>query len=533
MYGYVDDSGNTAVGDVGAGATNVNGTTSDFSLGNLFGGGGLGTGLGLSALGTLLGTYANQGGISKASDLINQYGQQAVGGLNTNFANQIAQNQANQSHINDVGNYAQGLMQNTLGNQVAYGNQMAQTYGANANAGQNQIGNIYGAQQGQANANQNNLANLYNTTQNQLGGVYNQQLGFQSPYQTTGQVGANALVANVPYLTNQFNASDLNAQLAPNYQFSLQQGQMANQRAANALGGGFGGNALQGLNNYTQNYAQNAYQQAFNNYQNQRNNIYSTLAGMAGIGTTSGGQLASLGNTYGSNLGNLSSNLGGNLTSNTGNLLNAGNTYSGNTTSLTNALNNALVANAGQVQGAYNNYGSNIGNLANTNVNASTTGSNALLGAGTQYGTNLASLATGLGGAQAQNAVAAANANAGALQSIGNTALLGSILGSRPAASSGGGGGGGGLGGLLGSIGSIFSDIRMKENIEFVEQTNNGINIYAFDYKPEFKDIAGHGRFRGVMAQEIEKVIPDAVKTMFNGFKAVDYSLVFPGVNHA
>jgi hypothetical protein len=77
------------------------------------------------------------------------------------------------------------------------------------------------------------------------------------------------------------------------------------------------------------------------------------------------------------------------------------------------------------------------------------------LGAGTQYGTNLASLATGLGGAQAQNAIASANANAGALQSIGNTALLASLLSSK--GSSGGGGGGSSGGGLLNSISNIGS----------------------------------------------------------------------------
>jgi hypothetical protein len=88
------------------------------------------------------------------------------------------------------------------------------------------------------------------------------------------------------YLTHQFNASDLQAGLAPNYDFMLQQGQMANQRAANAGGGALGGNALQGLQKYTQDYAGNAYQNAFTNYQNQRTNIYNTLAGIAGIGQT-------------------------------------------------------------------------------------------------------------------------------------------------------------------------------------------------------------------------------------------------------
>jgi hypothetical protein len=86
------------------------------------------------------------------------------------------------------------------------------------------------------------------------------------------------------YLTRQFSPQDLQAGLAPNYQFMLGQGQQAQQRAANVGGGLIGGNALRGLEDYTQNYAQNAYQSAFGNFQNQRTGIYNTLAGIAGLG---------------------------------------------------------------------------------------------------------------------------------------------------------------------------------------------------------------------------------------------------------
>jgi len=108
------------------------------------------------------------------------------------------------------------------------------------------------------------------------------------------------------YLQHQFGPADLAAGLAPNYDFMLQQGQMANQRAANVGGGAIGGNALQGLNKFTQDYAGNAYQNAFTNYQNQRTNIYNTLAGIAGIGQQ--GQTQA--NTAGSNLANAQSQLG-------------------------------------------------------------------------------------------------------------------------------------------------------------------------------------------------------------------------------
>jgi hypothetical protein len=72
------------------------------------------------------------------------------------------------------------------------------------------------------------------------------------------------------------------------------------------------------------------------------------------------------------------------------------------------------------------------------------------------------------------------------------------------------------------------SDIRMKQNIEAIGSLPNGLTIYLWDYKPEFKDdqYCGHGKFIGVMAQEVEKVIPDAVMTRSDGFKMVDYTKV-------
>jgi hypothetical protein len=123
-------------------------------------------------------------------------------------------------------------------------------------------------------------------SQKTLGDIYSQQLGYQAPYQAAGVGAVNQLAGMNPYLTHQFNAADLQAGLAPNYDFMLQQGQQANQRAANVGGGALGGNALTGLNQFTQNYAGNAYQNAFNNYQTQRTGIYNTLAGIAGIGQT-------------------------------------------------------------------------------------------------------------------------------------------------------------------------------------------------------------------------------------------------------
>jgi len=51
----------------------------------------------------------------------------------------------------------------------------------------------------------------------------------------------------------------------------------------------------------------------------------------------------------------------------------------------------------------------------------------------------------------------------------------------------------------------------------------NGLPVYTYEYKDEFKDIAGHGTHTGVMAHEVEAMYPNAVITLDNGYKAVDY----------
>lgn len=71
--------------------------------------------------------------------------------------------------------------------------------------------------------------------------------------------------------------------------------------------------------------------------------------------------------------------------------------------------------------------------------------------------------------------------------------------------------------GFLGGL--MTSDKRLKENIVKVGR-ENGINIYEFEYKDKR---FGSGRYRGVMAQEIEGKYPDAV-VEWGGFKSVNYN---------
>lgn len=124
-------------------------------------------------------------------------------------------------------------------------------------------------------------------------------------YDETGKP-IGAVTGATDYLTRQFTPEDFEAGIDPGYAFRLQQGQMANQRAANVGGGALSGNTLRGLQDYTQNLASTEYGNAFDRFQKQRQNIYNTLAGIAGIGQT--GQTAA--NTAGTNLANAASQLG-------------------------------------------------------------------------------------------------------------------------------------------------------------------------------------------------------------------------------
>ena len=84
------------------------------------------------------------------------------------------------------------------------------------------------------------------------------------------------------------------------------------------------------------------------------------------------------------------------------------------------------------------------------------------------------------------------------------------------------------MGALGAATAGAKSDIRTKENIKAVGKLPNGLIVYEFEYKPEFKNSegAGYGRFRGLMAHEVEQVIPEAVFETADGYKAVDYSKV-------
>ena len=77
------------------------------------------------------------------------------------------------------------------------------------------------------------------------------------------------------------------------------------------------------------------------------------------------------------------------------------------------------------------------------------------------------------------------------------------------------------LGGLFKMGGQfLFSDARLKTDIKRVGATDSGIPIYTYRY------VSGGPVQMGVMAQDVEETIPDAVMMHPSGFRMVDYRKV-------
>jgi len=97
----------------------------------------------------------------------------------------------------------------------------------------------------------------------------------------------------------------------------------------------------------------------------------------------------------------------------------------------------------------------------------------------------------------------------GQIQAGANNALLGGLFG---------------LAGDIGGAALFASDIRVKDNIKRIGLVN-GIPLYKFRYKGENEETLG------VMAQEVEQWMPDAVFEI-DGIKHVDYSMILEVQGH-
>ena len=75
----------------------------------------------------------------------------------------------------------------------------------------------------------------------------------------------------------------------------------------------------------------------------------------------------------------------------------------------------------------------------------------------------------------------------------------------------------GSIASTIGGIASIFSDRRLKRAIQKIGEYADGLGIYEFRYlwSPE--------RLRGVMADEVARLRPDALGPVRHGYMTVNY----------
>jgi hypothetical protein len=202
-------------------------------------------------------------------------------------------------------------------------------------------------------------------------------------------------------------------------------------------------------------------------------------------------------------------------------------------------MNTAYTTGQQQMNASNNNLlaaGAQMGNISNAAQQQGLTGANAVFGMGTQQqGLQQQQLTEAYQNFMNQqnypyqqlNARIAATANSPYQVPTANLAPTSSSAQNIGAFASLAGGVGSLLGGSGSSGGGVYggsSDRRIKKAIKEIGKLVSGLNVYEFKYNWEPEEAP---KWIGVMADEVEKLIPDAVHEMTNGLKWVDYGKVF------
>jgi len=124
------------------------------------------------------------------------------------------------------------------------------------------------------------------------------------------------------------------------------------------------------------------------------------------------------------------------------------------------------------------------------------------------YAPQIAQQTAGIGQTLAQGQIAAAQA-----QQSGQQQGFGNLLGAAQ---------------VGGQLYQAFSDPRLKDNVKYLRR-ENGYNIYSWDWNRQANEMGYEGRAEGVMADEVQKLNPEAVRE-YNGYLTVDYDAI--GVSH-
>lgn len=88
-----------------------------------------------------------------------------------------------------------------------------------------------------------------------------------------------------------------------------------------------------------------------------------------------------------------------------------------------------------------------------------------------------------------------------------------------------------GTGDILGTAAQLagmyfLSDERLKENIKPIGKSENGHNLYTWDWNDKAKELGVNDPTTGVLAQEVKKYMPQAVITDENGYYRVNYGVL-------
>jgi hypothetical protein len=117
--------------------------------------------------------------------------------------------------------------------------------------------------------------------------MYDIARGDLAPYRELGYTALGDIENRIPFFTSQFGDEQLRQYLDPSMDFRRRLGEQTTARMLNVGGGAISGNTLRGLEEFGQNLASTEYGNAFNRFQNERTNIYNTLANIAGMGQQS------------------------------------------------------------------------------------------------------------------------------------------------------------------------------------------------------------------------------------------------------
>ena len=94
--------------------------------------------------------------------------------------------------------------------------------------------------------------------------------------------------------------------------------------------------------------------------------------------------------------------------------------------------------------------------------------------------------------------------------------------GAATGAVAGGGGWGSLIGGVVGGAAGYFSSRALKENIELIDVSDMGIPVVEFNYRSDPAKV----RYRGVLAEDVAKIKPEAVIDDNSGYQKVLYDMI-------